>query len=132
MDLTSVPGSPRRPPITTYVVTGVVGALGSNDFIGPVLKNPLPFPSILAASRDDPYIGFDRARRLARIWKSGFVDAGWLGHVNADSGIRDWPFGQFLLRQLRAAAEPANAPLLHGRNYATLRSQANSERPATG
>ena len=98
----------------------------------PVLKNPLPFPSILAASRDDPYIGFDRARRLARIWKSRFVDAGWLGHVNADSGIRDWPFGQFLLRQLRAAAEPANAPLLHGRNYATLRSQTNSERPATG
>src|SRR5690606_8449638 len=44
-----------------------------------VLKNPLPFPSILAASRDDPYIGFDRARRLARIWKSRFVDAGWLG-----------------------------------------------------
>jgi uncharacterized protein len=86
----------------------------------PVMKTPLPFPSILAASRDDPWIGFDRARRLARIWKSRFVDAGWLGHINADSGIRDWPFGQYLLRQLRAAAEPLNQPLLRGRNYETL------------
>ena len=59
------------------------------------------------------WIGFDRARRLARIWKSRFVDAGWLGHINADSGIRDWPFGQFLLRQLARrdrAAQPAADP----------------------
>ena len=86
----------------------------------PVLKNPLPFPSILAASRDDPYIGFDRARRLGRIWKSRFVDAGWLGHINADSNVRDWPFGQFLLRQLKAAAEPLNQPPVRGRNYEAL------------
>lgn len=86
----------------------------------PVMKSPLPFPSILAASRNDPWIGFDRARRLARIWKSRFVDAGWLGHINADSGLRDWPFGQYLLRQLRAATEPFNQPLVRGRNYETL------------
>ena len=35
-------------------------------------------------------------------------------------GVRDWPFGQFLLRQLKAAAEPHNQPLIRGRNYATL------------
>ena len=87
---------------------------------GPVMRTPMPFPSILAASRDDHYIGFDRARRLARIWQSRFVDAGWLGHINADSGIRDWPFGQYLLRQLRAAIEPRNQPLIRGRNYETL------------
>ena len=86
----------------------------------PVMPRALPFPTIVAASRDDPWIAFGRARRLARIWRSRFVDAGWLGHINADSGIRDWPFGQFLLRQLRAAAEPLNQPLMPGRNYATL------------
>lgn len=86
----------------------------------PVPSQALPFPSILAASRDDPWIAFGRARRLARLWKSRFVDAGWLGHINADSGVRDWPFGQYLLRQLSSAAEPANQPLLRGRNYATL------------
>src|SRR5689334_16420968 len=30
----------------------------------PVMRSPLPFPSIVAASRDDPYIAFGRARRL--------------------------------------------------------------------
>jgi len=89
----------------------------------PVMPRALPFPSVLAASRDDPWIEFGRARRLGRIWKSRFVDAGWLGHINADSGIRDWPFGQFLLRQLKAAVEPVNQPLLRGRNYATLLEQ---------
>lgn len=86
----------------------------------PVPSQALPFPSILAASRDDPWIAFGRARRLARVWKSRFVDAGWLGHINADSGVRDWPFGQYLLRQLSAATETRNQPLLPGRNYATL------------
>src|SRR5690606_5302080 len=86
----------------------------------PVLKNPLPVPSRSAASRYDTYIGFDRARRLGRIWKSRFVDAGWLGHINAESGIRDWPFGQFLLRQLKAAVEPLNQPPVRGRNYEAL------------
>ena len=86
----------------------------------PVMPRALPFPSILAASRDDPWIGFGRARRLARIWKSRFVDAGWLGHINADSEIRDWPFGQYLLGQLRAAIAPIDQPLLRGRNYETL------------
>lgn len=86
----------------------------------PVMRTALPFPSVLAASRNDPYIGFDRARRLARIWRSRFVDAGWLGHVNADSGIRGWPFGRFLLRQLRTAATPLAAPLVAGGHYETV------------
>ncbi len=72
----------------------------------PVMRTPMPFPTIVAASRDDPRISFLRARRLARIWKSRFVDAGWLGHIDAGSGVRDWPFGQFLLRQLKSAATP--------------------------
>jgi predicted alpha/beta hydrolase family esterase len=97
----------------------------------PVLARPLPFASIVAASRDDPWIDFGRARRLARVWRSRFIDAGWLGHINAESGLRDWPFGRFLLRQLTAAAEPANQPLLRGRNYATLIEQrAGSPVPA--
>lgn len=93
----------------------------------PVMRTAFPFPTILAASRDDPYISFDRARRLARIWKSRFVDAGWLGHINADSGVRDWPFGQFLLRQLRTAIEPFSEPLVQGRNCQTLLLERNQQ-----
>jgi len=96
----------------------------------PVMRTAMPFPSIVAASRDDPYIGFDRARRLARIWKSRFVDAGWLGHINADSGIHGWPFGRFLLRQLTAAAIPPAAPLIAGGNYETVLRARGTPRPA--
>jgi predicted alpha/beta hydrolase family esterase len=66
----------------------------------PMPEEELPFPSILTASRNDPCMGFRTARRLARAWGSTFADAGDVGHINADSGIDDWPFGKFLLGRL--------------------------------
>jgi len=62
----------------------------------------LPFPSILAASHNDPYMGLRASRRLARVWGSSFADAGRIGHINASSDIGSWPFGQFLLEQVLA------------------------------
>jgi predicted alpha/beta hydrolase family esterase len=67
---------------------------------GPAPRSPLPFPSIVAASHDDPYIQFHRARRLAQFWGSRFADAGTVGHINAQSALGTWHFGQFLLRKL--------------------------------
>jgi len=86
----------------------------------PVMRTALPYRSIVVASRDDRYAAFDRARRFARIWRSRFVDAGWLGHINAESDIGDWPFGRFLLRQLVDAVALPRSPLIPDRNYATL------------
>jgi predicted alpha/beta hydrolase family esterase len=86
----------------------------------PVMKTPMSFRSMVVASRDDPYAAFERSRRLARIWRSRFVDAGWLGHINAESGIDDWPYGQFLLRQLKDSVAPPLRPLVASRNYETL------------
>lgn len=86
----------------------------------PIMRQPFPFPTILAASRDDPYISFGRARRLARIWKSRFLDAGWLGHINADSSIGAWPFGKFLLDQLKWTIRPWQPPYQSGPNYSAL------------
>ncbi|MBB4631664.1 RBBP9/YdeN family alpha/beta hydrolase [Sphingosinicella soli] len=65
----------------------------------------LPFPSIVVASRDDPYAEFSHASFLARSWGSFLVDAGHCGHINADSGIGDWPFGTRLLERLIFAAK---------------------------
>jgi predicted alpha/beta hydrolase family esterase len=75
----------------------------------PTPNERLPFPSRLIASRDDPWIGFRTAEILARSWGSTFVDAGDVGHVNAESGLGDWSFGReqlaLLLRGRRHGLE---------------------------
>lgn len=70
----------------------------------------LPFPSIVVASRTDPYAEFSHASFLARGWGSFLVDAGNCGHINADSGIGDWPFGARLLERLVFAARGRHRP----------------------
>lgn len=80
---------------------------------GPAPKGPLPFPSIVVASHDDPYIQFHRVRRLAQFWGSRVADAGAVGHINAASDLGAWTFGQFLLGKLTDAKDQqrqAHAP----------------------
>lgn len=71
---------------------------------GPTPKVSLPFPSIVVASRNDDYASIDRSHNMAKFWGSHFVDVGELGHINADSEIGHWLFGQRLLDRLIAAA----------------------------
>lgn len=78
------------------------------DFL-PMPLNTLPFPSILAASQDDPYLPVELAIRLARAWGSEFADVGPEGHINVASGRGDWPEGHRLLERLtRRALEKVN------------------------
>jgi len=72
---------------------------------GPVPKASLPFPSVLVASRNDPYIFYERAHSIGKYWGSRIVDAGHSGHINADSNLGEWRFGQALLDGLIADAE---------------------------
>ncbi len=60
---------------------------------GPYPLEPLPFPSILVASRNDPYCSFAAAEAMAEAWGSLLTDAGAAGHINADSGYGPWPEG---------------------------------------
>jgi predicted alpha/beta hydrolase family esterase len=66
----------------------------------PLVLKPLPFPSILVASTDDPYCMYERAAGFAQAWGSEWVNLGAMGHINADSGLGDWLFGQTLLQKL--------------------------------
>jgi predicted alpha/beta hydrolase family esterase len=66
----------------------------------PVPRRALPFPAVLAASENDHYCSLRVARNLAAEWGACFAYAGSIGHINADSGIEDWAFGQLLLAQL--------------------------------
>ena len=68
----------------------------------PVPLEPLPFPSIVVASSDDPYVSLERAETFARAWGSRLVRIGAAGHINADSGHGEWPEGRWLLDELRA------------------------------
>lgn len=60
---------------------------------GPYPRDPLPFPSITVASRNDPFCAFDVAEDIAGAWGSLFIDAGEAGHINAESGHGPWPEG---------------------------------------
>jgi hypothetical protein len=66
----------------------------------PLPLHRLPFPSIVVASRTDPYVRFARAKEMAEGWGARLVDVGRLGHINADTSVGDWPEGHLLLEEL--------------------------------
>jgi predicted alpha/beta hydrolase family esterase len=66
---------------------------------GPMIMKPLPFASMVVASRDDDRVAFDRAEAFAKAWGARFVDAGNLGHIGSASKLGLWPFGLFWFGQ---------------------------------
>jgi predicted alpha/beta hydrolase family esterase len=66
----------------------------------PIVRERLPFPSIVAASRNDPYCSLLRASALAHDWGARLIDCGSVGHINTDSHLGDWPEGHVLLQDL--------------------------------
>ena len=62
----------------------------------PVL-DPLPFAATLVASTDDPYCRLQAAEKYAHHWGAAFHNIGPRGHINAESGLGDWPQGRALL-----------------------------------
>lgn len=63
---------------------------------GPYSRDPLPFPSVTIASRNDHFCAFDVAEEVAAAWGSLFLDAGEAGHINAESGFGPWPEGSLV------------------------------------
>ena len=74
-----------------------------------LLAAPLPFPSTLVASTNDPWLRFVTAGALAVEWGSRLVSAGRAGHINAGSGHGQWPAGLGLLRDLAERAASVDA-----------------------
>jgi predicted alpha/beta hydrolase family esterase len=66
-------------------------------------RGRLPFAATVVASTDDPFCTVERARGMAADWGASFVDVGPRGHVNAASGLGDWPEGLALLHALGPA-----------------------------
>ena len=56
-------------------------------------RGRLPWPSVLVASRTDPWSSHRQSLALASDWGADFVDAGESGRIDADSGHGPWPDG---------------------------------------
>ena len=77
------------------------------DF-APVPYQPLPYPSVVVASGNDPFCPVRLAGAYARAWGSDFFRLTAAGHINVASGHGEWPLGLALLHAL-CAAEPTRS-----------------------
>ena len=68
----------------------------------PVPRTRLPFPSVVAASRDDPLGRYERIEQLASDWGSVVVDLGPVGHLNPSSGYGRWSRAESLIDDMSA------------------------------
>lgn len=66
----------------------------------PIPRSRLPFPSIVAASRNDPLGSYEGVCELAQAWGARLFDLGDSGHLNPASGFGPWPAASELVREL--------------------------------
>ena len=66
----------------------------------PVPRECMPFPSIVAASRNDPLGKYERIAALAGFWGSRFVDLGAVGHLNPAFGFGKWSLTEAFIAKL--------------------------------
>ncbi|WP_239393681.1 alpha/beta hydrolase [Frankia sp. CiP3] len=59
---------------------------------------PLSFPAVVVASDDDPYGSAEHAATVADATGAALVNVGAKGHINATSGLDDWPEGWDIFR----------------------------------
>jgi predicted alpha/beta hydrolase family esterase len=95
----AAPLPPEYPSLNTLATLGWL----------PIPRQPLPFPSIVAASADDPLGAPALVRALADAWGSRHHDLGAVGHLNPASGYGPWPGATALIEQL-AQPDPPEAP----------------------
>lgn len=66
----------------------------------PMPMKPLPFPTLVLASRDDPRVTFRRAKDCAEAWGAELVDVGLLDHIGNAMRLGVWPEGLIHLGRL--------------------------------
>lgn len=66
----------------------------------PIPRSTLPFPSIVAASSNDPLTRLERAHGFAQSWGSRLIEIGAVGHLNPASGHGEWPQAEEFIREL--------------------------------
>ena len=102
-----------------------------------ICRLALPFPSFVLHSSNDPYCASTRALAMARDWGSLAISLGAAGHINADTGLGDWPAGIELVRQLqsnpkRRLGQAIQASQTDRADPAAQAAQADPASPAAG
>ena len=69
-----------------------------------IVRQRLPFRAVALYSTDDPFCSPGQARTLAAGWGAEAVSLGAAGHVNANTGLGDWPEGLAWLQHATRAA----------------------------
>lgn len=64
----------------------------------------LPFPSLLIASENDPWMSACQASYWASCWGSDYLNIGRAGHINSESRLGEWLFGLAQLQRLSLKA----------------------------
>lgn len=133
-ELDAAIGRCRRPPVlaahslacslvTRWAASGSAHAIAGAFLVGPsdvdaptypsctegfqpMLLDRLPFPSLIIASSDDPYVSLERARLFAGAWGGELRVIGDAGHINGDAGYGPWPEGERMLRDFCAQLRP--------------------------
>jgi uncharacterized protein len=82
---------------------------GMDPSFVPFPRDPLPFASLLVASRNDEHCPYDAAVDMALAWGSTLVDAGEVGHLNTASGHGPWPEGVMRLGLFLQQLGPARS-----------------------
>ena len=79
-------------------------------------RAPLPWPSVVVASRTAADGGYDEVAALAADWGAELIDAGAVGGLDAESGHGPWPEG---LMRLAGFVEPDRVTTRKGRRNAS-------------
>ena len=73
---------------------------------GALPRERFDVPTLVVASRNDPWMSFETSRSLAESWGAELYDLGHAGHVNAASGFGPWPAGKRMRDALLAQTRP--------------------------
>lgn len=94
--LLATPADVERPLPAGYPT---LDQLEANGWL-PLPHAPLPFPTLVAISSNDPLAGEARSEALAEAWGGEIVRLGAVGHLNPAAGYGPWPAGKELILSL--------------------------------
>lgn len=93
------PAEPNRFNVQGFVM-GRPYINSSSTIASQLPKQPLPFPSAVVASTNDPWMTLENAQSWADHWESLLINIGEAGHINVASGFGAWPQGLAIFENL--------------------------------